>query len=201
MPTLSGMRRCGYSPQAVRNFCDRIGVAKADSTIDVEFLEHCVRQDLNARSPRVMGVLNPLRVVIDNYPPDQVEELDAINHPLDPEMGTRKIPFSRVLYIERDDFREDPPRKFYRLSPGREVRLRYAYFITCVDVVKDENGEVVELHCIYDPETRGGMRRMAAKSKARCTGSRQTRRSRPRYDSMAAFFWTRTQRGVISRQI
>jgi glutaminyl-tRNA synthetase len=156
MPTLSGLRRRGYTPEAIRNFCNRIGVAKADSTIDVAFLEHCVREDLNERSPRVMGVLRPLRVVIDNYPKDQVEELDAINHPLDPDMGTRKVPFSRVLYIERDDFREEPPRKFFRLSPGREVRLRYAYFITCVDVVKDENGEVLELHCTYDPETRGG---------------------------------------------
>ncbi len=156
MPTLSGMRRRGFMPKSIRNFCDRIGIAKADSVIDVTFLEHCVRNDLNAHSPRVMGVLQPLRVVIDNYPEGQAEELDAINHPLNPDMGTRKIPFSRVLYIERDDFREDPPRKFYRLAPGREVRLRYAYFITCVDVVKDENGEVIELHCTYDPETRGG---------------------------------------------
>jgi len=156
MPTLSGMRRLGYTPEAIRNFCDRIGVAKADSVIDVAFLEHCVRDDLNQRCPRVMGVLRPLKVVIDNYPEDLVEELEAVNHPLDPGMGTRKVPFSRVLYIERDDFREDPPKKFYRLAPGREVRLRYAYFITCVDVVKDENGEVVELHCTYDPATRGG---------------------------------------------
>ncbi|MCP4536844.1 MAG: glutamine--tRNA ligase/YqeY domain fusion protein [Chloroflexi bacterium] len=156
MPTLSGLRRGGYTPEAIRNFCDRIGIAKADSVIDVAFLEHCVREDLNKRSPRVMAVLRPLRVVIDNYPEDQVEELDAINHPLNPDMGTRKVPFSRVLYIERDDFRKDPPRKFFRLAPGREVRLRYAYFITCVDVVKDENGEVVELHCTYDPETKGG---------------------------------------------
>jgi glutaminyl-tRNA synthetase len=156
MPTLSGLRRGGYTPEAIRNFCDRIGIAKADSVIDVAFLEHCVREDLNEHSPRVMAVLRPLRVVIDNYPEGQVEELDAVNHPLNPDMGTRKVPFSRVLYIERDDFREDPPRKFFRLAPGREVRLRYAYFITCVDVVKDENGEIVELHCTYDPETRGG---------------------------------------------
>jgi glutaminyl-tRNA synthetase len=156
MPTLSGMRRAGYTPEAIRTFCDRIGVAKANSTIDVAFLEHCVREDLNERSPRVMGVLRPLRVVIDNYPEDQVEQLDAINHPLNPALGTRKVPFSRVLYIERDDFREDPPRRFFRLAPGREVRLRYAYFITCVDVVKDENGQVIELRCTYDPETRGG---------------------------------------------
>ncbi|MEE8389814.1 MAG: glutamine--tRNA ligase/YqeY domain fusion protein [Anaerolineae bacterium] len=156
MPTLSGLRRGGYTPEAIRNFCDRIGIAKADSIIDIAFLEYCVREDLNERSPRVMGVLCPLRVVIDNYPEGQVEELDAVNHPLDPSMGTRKVPFSRVLYIEQDDFREDPPRKFFRLSPGREVRLRYAYFITCVDVVKDENGQVIELHCTYDPETRGG---------------------------------------------
>jgi len=156
MPTLSGMRRRGYPPQAIRTFCDRIGVAKADSIIDVAFVEHCVRDELNRTSPRVMGVLRPLKVVIDNYPEGQVEELEAINHPLDPTRGTRQVPFSRVLYIERDDFREDPPKKFYRLAPGREVRLRYAYFITCVDVVKDENGEVVELHCTYDPATRGG---------------------------------------------
>jgi glutaminyl-tRNA synthetase len=156
MPTLSGIRRRGYPPEAIRTFCDRIGVAKADSIIDVAFLEHCVRDELNRTSPRVMGVLRPLKVVIDNYPEGQVEELEAINHPLDPTRGTRQVPFSRVLYIERDDFREAPPKKFYRLAPGREVRLRYAYFITCVDVVKDENGEVVELHCTYDPATRGG---------------------------------------------
>ena len=156
MPTLSGIRRRGYPPEAVRAFCDRIGVAKADSIIDIAFLEHVVRDDLNQRCSRVMGVLRPLKVVIDNYPEDQVEEMEAINHPLDPDRGTRKVPFSRVLYIERDDFREDPPKKFYRLAPGREVRLRYAYFITCVDVVKDEQGEVVELHCTYDPATRGG---------------------------------------------
>jgi glutaminyl-tRNA synthetase len=156
MPTLSGMRRRGYPPEAIRVFCDRIGTAKTVSTIDVEFLEHCVREDLNIRCPRVMGVLRPLRVVIDNYPEDLVQEMEAVNHPLDPSLGTRKVPFSRVLYIERDDFREDPPRKFFRLAPGREVRLRYAYFITCVDVVKDESGHVVELHCTYDPDTRGG---------------------------------------------
>jgi len=156
MPTLSGMRRRGYPPETIRTFCDQIGVAKADSIIDVAFLEHCVRDDLNQRCSRVMGVLQPLKVVIDNYPEDLGEELEAINHPLDPGRGTRKVPFSRVLYIERDDFREHPPRKFFRLAPGREVRLRYAYFITCTDVVKDDNGEVVELHCTYDPATRGG---------------------------------------------
>ena len=156
MPTLSGLRRRGYPPEAIRVFCDRIGIAKAASVIDVQFLEHCVRDDLNNRCPRVMGVLRPLRVVIDNYPEDLVEEMEARNHPLDPDRGARKVPFSRVLYIERDDFREDPPRKFFRLAPGREVRLRYAYFITCVDVVKDENGEVIELRCTYDPATRGG---------------------------------------------
>jgi len=157
MPTLSGLRRRGYTPESIRNFCDRIGVAKSNSIVDVAMLEHCVREDLNKRAPRVMGVLDPLRVVIDNYPEDQVEELEAINNPEDPSMGTRKVPFSRVLYIERADFREDPPRKFFRLAPGREVRLRYAYYITCVDVVKDEKtGEVTELHCTYDPETRGG---------------------------------------------
>ncbi|MFQ6101478.1 MAG: glutamine--tRNA ligase/YqeY domain fusion protein [Anaerolineae bacterium] len=156
MPTLSGLRRRGYTPEAIRNFCDRIGVAKSDSTINVAFLEHCIREDLNQRAPRVMAVLRPLKVVIDNYPEDLVEEMEALNHPKDPSMGTRKVPFSRVLYIEREDFREDPPKKFFRLAPGREVRLRYAYFITCVNVVKDEHGEVVELHCIYDPATRGG---------------------------------------------
>jgi len=157
MPTLSGLRRRGYTPEAIRNFCERIGVARADSMVDVAFLEHCIRDDLNQRAPRVMGVLRPLRVVIDNYPKDQVEELEARNNPQDPSMGTRKVPFSRVLYIEREDFREDPPKKFFRLAPGREVRLRYAYFITCVGVVKDEQtGKVVELHCTYDPETRGG---------------------------------------------
>jgi glutaminyl-tRNA synthetase len=157
MPTLSGLRRRGYTPEAIRNFCERIGVAKRDSMVDMALLEHCLREDLNLRAPRVMGVLHPLRVVIDNYPEGQVEALEAVNNPEDSSMGTRKVPFSRVLYIERDDFREDPPKKFFRLAPGREVRLRYAYFITCVGVVKDEqSGEVVELHCTYDPETRGG---------------------------------------------
>jgi glutaminyl-tRNA synthetase len=144
MPTISGMRRRGYTPESIRNFCERIGVAKRDSIVDMALLEYCVREDLNKRAPRVMGVLRPLRVVIDNYPEDQVEELDAINNPEDSSMGTRKVPFSQVLYIEREDFREDPPKKFFRLAPGREVRLRYAYYITCVGVVKDEQtGEVV----------------------------------------------------------
>ena len=157
MPTISGLRRRGYTPEAIRNFCERIGVAKRDSLVDIALLEHSIREDLNKRAPRVMGVLRPLRVVIDNYPEDLTEELDAVNNPEDSGMGTRKVPFSRVLYIEQDDFREEPPRKFFRLAPGREVRLRYAYFITCVDVVKDEQtGRVVELHCTYDPETRGG---------------------------------------------
>ena len=157
MPTLSGMRRRGYTPKAIRDFCDAIGVAKANSMVDVAMLEHFVRDDLNKTAPRVMAVLRPLRVVIDNYPEDQVEELDAVNNPEDPDAGTRKIPFSRVLYIEQSDFREEAPKKYFRLTPGREVRLRYGYFITCVDVVKDEQtGEVVEVHCTYDPETRGG---------------------------------------------
>ena len=157
MPTLRGMRRRGYTPEAIRNFCKRIGVKKTNSVVDISLLEHCVREDLNKRAPRVMAVLRPLRVVIDNYPEGQVEWLEAVNNPEDPSMGTRKVPFSRVLYIERDDFREDPPRKFYRLAPGREVRLMYAYFIKCERVVKDENtGEIVELHCTYDPATRGG---------------------------------------------
>jgi glutaminyl-tRNA synthetase len=157
MPTISGLRRRGYPPESIRNFCERIGVAKRDSIVDIALLEYCVREELNKVAPRVMGVLRPLRVVIDNYPEDRVEELEAVNNPEDPGMGTRKVPFSRVLYIERDDFREDPPKKFFRLAPGREVRLRYAYFIKCVDVVKDDQtGEVVELRCTYDPETKGG---------------------------------------------
>jgi len=157
MPTISGLRRRGYTSESIRSFCDRIGVAKSNSIVDIALLEHCIREDLNQRAPRVMGVLRPLKVVIDNYPEDQVEEVEARNNPQDPSMGTRKVPFSRVLYIEREDFREDPPKKFFRLAPGREVRLRYAYFVTCVDVVKDERtGEVVELHCTYDPATRGG---------------------------------------------
>ena len=157
LPTVSGLRRRGYTPKSIRDFCDRIGVAKTDSTIDIALLEHCIRDDLNKSAPRIMGVLNPLRVVIDNYPEGQTEEMDAVNNPEDPDAGTRKVPFSRVLYIEQDDFREDPPSKFFRLAPGREVRLRYAYLITCVGVVKDERTrEVVELHCTYDPTTRGG---------------------------------------------
>ncbi|MCB9154001.1 MAG: glutamine--tRNA ligase/YqeY domain fusion protein [Caldilineae bacterium] len=156
MPTLSGYRRKGYTPEAIRDFTERIGVAKNDSTVDFALLEHCVRQDLNQHSPRVMAVLDPLKVVITNYPEGQTEELFAINNPEDESAGTRKVPFSRELYIEREDFMEDPPRKFYRLVPGREVRLRYAYFVTCVDVVKDDDGNVVELHCTYDPATRGG---------------------------------------------
>jgi len=158
MPTISGLRRRGYTPEAIRDFCDRIGVAKSNSIVDVALLEHCIRKDLNQRAPRVMAVLRPLQVVIDNYPENQVEWLDAVNNPEDPGMGTRKVPFSRVLYIEREDFREHPPRKYFRLAPGREVRLKHAYLITCVRVVKDEQtGEVVELHCTYDPETRGGV--------------------------------------------
>ncbi len=157
MPTISGLRRRGYTPESIRNFCDRIGVAKRDSLVDIALLEHCLREDLNKRAQRVMAVLRPLRVVLVNYPEDQVEAMEAVNNPEDPSMGTRKVPFSRVLYIERDDFREEPPKKFFRLAPGREVRLRYAYYIKCVDVVKDERtGEIVELHCTYDPETRGG---------------------------------------------
>jgi glutaminyl-tRNA synthetase len=156
MPTLSGLRRRGYTPEAIRDFCDRIGVPKTNTIVDIALLEHCVREDLNKRAPRVFGVLRPLKVILVNYPEDLVEEMECINNPEDPSMGTRKVPFSRVLYIEREDFREDPPKKWFRLAPGREVRLRYAYYVTCVDVVKDEEGEVVELHCTYDPETRGG---------------------------------------------
>jgi glutaminyl-tRNA synthetase len=156
MPTISGIRRRGYSPEAVREFCRRIGVNKFNSTVDIVLLEHCLREDLNKTSPRVMAVLRPLKVVIDNYPEDQVEELDAINNPEDPNAGTRKVPFSRELYIEQEDFMEEPPKKFFRLAPGREVRLRYAYFITCTEVVKDKDGDILELHCTYDPATRGG---------------------------------------------
>ncbi len=156
MPTISGLRRRGFTPEAIRNFCERIGVAKRDSMVDIALLEYSLRDDLNDRAPRFMGVLNPLRVVIENYPEDQVEALEARNHPTDPAFGTRKVPFSRVLYIEKDDFREDPPRKFFRLAPGREVRLRYAYLVTCTDVIKNEAGAVVELRCTYDPATRGG---------------------------------------------
>jgi len=157
MPTISGLRRRGYTPESIRQFCDIIGVAKANSIVDLVQLENCVREELNKTTQRVMAVLRPLKVVIVNYPEDKVEELEAVNNPEDSSMGTRKVPFSRVLYIEQDDFREDPPKKFFRLAPGREVRLRYAYFITCEDVIKDKKtGEVVELHCRYDPATRGG---------------------------------------------
>ena len=156
MPTLAGLRRRGYTPQSIRTFCERIGLAKRNSTVDYAMLEHCIREELNRTAPRVMAVLRPLRVVIDNYPQDRVEYLDAINNPEDASAGTRHVPFSRVVYIEREDFREDPPRKFFRLAPGREVRLRYAYIIKCVSVVKDDTGEIAEIHCTYDPETRSG---------------------------------------------
>jgi glutaminyl-tRNA synthetase len=156
MPTLAGLRRRGYTPESIRTFVERAGVAKADSIADIQLLEHCLREELNQHAPRVMAVLRPLRMVIDNYPEGQVEEMDAVNNPEDPNAGTRKVPFSKVLYIEQEDFREDPPKQFYRLAPGREVRLRYAYFVKCVSAVKNGRGEVVELHCTYDPGTRGG---------------------------------------------
>jgi glutaminyl-tRNA synthetase len=157
MPTISGLRRRGYTPEAIRRFCERIGIAKFNSIVDIALLEDCLRNDLNKRSPRVLAVLRPLRLVIDNYPEGQTELLDAVNNPEDAAMGTRKVPFSRVLYIEREDFMEDPPKKFFRLAPGREVRLRYAYFVKCVNVVKDERtGEILEVHCTYDPATKGG---------------------------------------------
>jgi len=166
MPTLAGLRRRGYTPQSIRSFCERIGVAKKNSMVDIAMLEHCLREELNRRALRVMGVLRPLRVIIDNYPEKQQEELDAVNNPEDPAMGTRKIPFSRVLYIERDDFREDPPKQFFRLAPGREVRLRYAYIIKCVDFVKDTTtGEVTEVHCTFDPDTKSGSPNAARKVK------------------------------------
>jgi glutaminyl-tRNA synthetase len=156
MPTLSGLRRRGYTPEAVRSFCASLSVSKTNNTVQLSALEHFVREDLNKRAPRVMAVLRPLRVVIDNYPDDLVEEMDAVNNPEDESMGSRRVPFSKVLYIEQDDFREDPPKQFFRLAPGREVRLRYGYLITCHGVVKDSDGNVVELHCTYDPATRGG---------------------------------------------
>ncbi len=156
MPTLAGLRRRGYTPEAIRDFCERIGVAKSNSTVDISLLEHCLREDLNRRAPRVMAVLRPLKLVIENYPEGQVEELEAVNNPEDPSQGMRKIPFSRVLYIEQDDFREAPPKKYFRLFPGNEVRLRYAYIIKCVGVVKNEKGEIVEVRCTYDPATKSG---------------------------------------------
>jgi glutaminyl-tRNA synthetase len=156
MPTIAGLRRRGYTPEAIRDFCDRIGVAKADSMVDVALLEHCIREDLNRRANRVMAVLRPLRLVIENYPEGHVEELDAVNNPEDPTAGSRKLPFSRVLYIEADDFREDPPKKYFRLAPGAEVRLRYGYFVRCTAVTKDASGQVTEVRCTYDPATRGG---------------------------------------------
>ena len=157
MPTISGLRRKGYTAKSIRNFCDRIGVAKRNSMVEIAQLEHAIREDLNFEAPRAMAVLNPIKVVIENYPEGQSEELDCPNHPERPELGRKTIPFSREIYIERDDFREDPPRKFFRLSPNKEVRLRYAYYITCTDVIKDEEtGEIIELRCTYDPETKGG---------------------------------------------
>ena len=156
LPTLAGLRRRGYTPESIREFCRRAGVAKVDNTVDVAVLEDCIRDDLNRRAPRVMAVLRPVKVVLTNYPEGQVEELDVINNPEDPSAGTRKVPFGRELYIERDDFREDPPPRFYRLAPGREVRLRNAYFVRCMEIVKDADGGITELHCTYDPETRGG---------------------------------------------
>jgi len=167
MPTLAGIRRRGYTPESIRTFCERIGVAKRNSTVDIAMLDHCVREDLNRRAPRVMAVLRPLRVVITNYAEGQVEELEAVNNPEDPSMGTRKVPFSRVLYIEQEDFREEPPKGFFRLSSGREVRLRYAYIIKCVDVIKNpKTGEVTELRCTYDPDTKSGSAQSSRKVKA-----------------------------------
>jgi glutaminyl-tRNA synthetase len=157
MPTIAGLRRRGYTPEAIKIFCERIGVAKSNSIVDIALLEYCLREDLNLRSPRVMAILRPLRVIITNYPEGQVEQMEAINNPEDLSRGSRIVPFSRVLYVEQDDFREDPPKKFFRLAPGQEVRLRYAYIIKCENVIKDDKtGEVLELHCTYDPETKSG---------------------------------------------
>jgi len=157
MPTISGLRRRGYTPESIRNFCDEIGIAKRDTQVEMALLEHCVRDDLNHKAPRVMGVLKPLKMVLVNYPEDITEEFDAVNNPEDAEMGTRKVPFSQIIYIESEDFREDPPSKFFRLAPGREVRLRYAYYVTCVGVIKDPvTDEITEIHCTYDPESKGG---------------------------------------------
>ena len=156
MPTLAGLRRRGYTPEAIRDFCDRIGVAKSNSTVDIALLEHCLREDLNKRAPRVMAVLRPLKLVIENYPEGQVEELEAVNNPEDPNAGTRKVPFARELYIEHEDFREEPPKKYFRLFPGNEVRLRYAYVIKCTGLVKNQNGEITEVRCTYDPTTKSG---------------------------------------------
>ena len=156
MPTIVGMRRRGYTPESIRDFCDRIGVTKTDTVIDVSALENCVREDLDKRAPRVMGILDPLKIVISNYPEGKTEQLDAPNHPNDAKMGSRKLPFSETIYIEKNDFMEDPPKKFFRLAPGKEVRLRYAYFIICDEIIKDDSGNVIELHCSYDPDTKGG---------------------------------------------
>ena len=156
MPTIVGMRRRGYTPESIRDFCDRIGVTKNDTVIDVSVLENCVREDLDKRAPRVMGILDPLKVVISNYPEGETEQLEVPNHPNDAKMGVRKLPFSRIIYIEKDDFMEDPPKKFFRLAPGKEVRLRYAYFIICDEIIKDDSGNIVELRCSYDPDTKGG---------------------------------------------
>ncbi len=156
MPTISGLRRRGYTPASIRNFCERIGVAKRDNMVDMALLEYCIREDLNKKAPRYMGILRPLKVIIENYPDDLVEELEFINNPEDSSMGTRKVPFSKVIYIEQTDFMENPPKKFFRLGPGREVRLRYAYYIKCKDVIKNDKGEITELICTYDPETKGG---------------------------------------------
>lgn len=165
MPTISGLRRRGYTPESIRNFCERVGVAKRENTIDVALLEHSIREDLNKKALRVMAVLNPVKVVIDNYPDGQVEEMDAINNPEDPSAGSRKVPFSKVIFIEKDDFREDPPKKYFRLSPGNEVRLRYAYIIKCESVVKNADGEVTEIHCTYDPLSKSGSENSGRKVK------------------------------------
>jgi glutaminyl-tRNA synthetase len=156
MPTLQGMRRRGYTPQSIRDFCEKVGVAKRDNVIEVELLEHCLRHDLNLCAPRRLGVLDPLKVTISNYPDNQVESVDAVNNPEDPEAGTRPVSFSKHLYVDRNDFMEDPPKKYFRMSPGKEVRLKYAYYITCTEVIKDEDGKIIELICHYDPESRGG---------------------------------------------
>ena len=180
MPTISGMRRRGYTPESIRDFCERIGVAKANSTVEIALLEHCLREDLNKRAMRVMAVLRPLKLTLTNYPEGKIEELDAENNPENPEAGTRKVPFSRELYIEQEDFMEDPPKKFFRLAPGKEVRLKHAYIVKCEEVIKDSNGNVTELRCTYDPDSKQVVQQQGERSRARFTGYRHSKQRKRR---------------------